>query len=300
MASASAARNVSYGPLIVRTPPAYKLAAARRRNFRKSYSELQTRLKHDGCGAQLIEFVSFVKSGQASINMSVASCVRFLETGVWLNVFEAIRKETGATGKLLEAKVRRRLRYWYVRRRAIERLLCFQRDTHYSALNLGGPGASRYGPCCVLLRTTHEHKFATAFAGDSLRALFDASGKRVLNDDEGLSLFSVRDDASRLAAIRCRHEIAASRPGVDPLRLRGLLENSDSLIEIHLHGPVRRAHIEAVLMARSDLAHFWDLAQRAESVRPPSPQEFDVVPFFLRLIELLRAHRIPLQIAESA
>ena len=83
------------------------------------------------------------------------------------------------------------------------------------------------------------------------------------------------------------------------MRLRGLLENSDSLIEIHLHGPIRREQIRAVLMPRSDLAHFWDLAQRAEDAPRPDAQEFDVVPFFLRLVELLRDHRIPLQMAES-
>jgi len=193
-------------------PAAYTLAKTKRGHLLAIFKKLELGFRRQGRNAQLLEFVGFVQKGEVSINMSVASCMRFLEQGEWLNVFEATKKETGATGKLLEGKIRKRLRAWYLRRRAIERLLKFQRDTHYAALNLGGPGATRYGICCVMFDIETDHRYATALAGDSLRSVFDSSGRRVLSNDETLALFAIREDATRLAAVRCKNTIDTSKP----------------------------------------------------------------------------------------
>jgi len=138
-------------------------------------------------------------------------------------------------------------------------------------------------------------------SAESLRKKLErlpAHGRNRLVVVEGL--YSIRGDAGLLAAIRCRAEIESVRQGLDPNRVRSLLENSDSLIEIHLHGAVRRDHIRAVLMTRSDLTHLWDLAQRWKTCHSRSVEEFAVVPSFLKMVNLLQRYQLPLQMAESS
>src|SRR3989442_7083795 len=126
-------------------PQAYLLALKQRERLAQKYKSLQRELRPIGCHARLRDFIAFVQTGCPGINMSVVNCVRFLESGEWLNVYEATAKATRVRGILLDQKIRKRIRTWYLPRRAIERLLRFRRNTHYAALNLGGPGTTRYG-----------------------------------------------------------------------------------------------------------------------------------------------------------
>ena len=75
--------------------------------------------------------------------------------------------------------------------------------------------------------------------------------------------------------------------GLDRSELRAILELSDSLIEMHIHGSITRDHIARVTMSRETRDHYWELAERASAVPEPWPREYDMVPYFQDVVSLL-------------
>ncbi len=282
-------------------PRAYSLALKQRSSLQGRYKADEAELHKLGCHGRLTGFLALVAKHTASTNMSVANCVRFLESGRWLNIYEATAAETGKTGRALIDEVRERIPKWFSPRRDFEQLLRFRQDTHYAAVNLGGPGATRYGDCCVVFDVAKTPPMATCFGGDSLRTTFDASGKRILANADVLSLLAPHDDLSLLAVVRHTGLIKNSQPAVSPATVRAALEDSDSLIEIHFHGPILRAHVRCVIMARRILRHLWELTLRYDRLPPrwSDASEYDVVPFFKRFVQLVDRYSIPLMEAED-
>lgn len=281
-------------------PEAYNLAVTLRTDLERRYAETKRRLVEGGRRNEVRALSSMIKDGTASINMSMPNLNRFLKSGQWLNIYEATSWETGMTGNELEEEVSRRIPDFHRQRRTIEKLLRFGHDAHYAALNLGGAGPQRYGVCCVVLNVKNWLPFYTCFGGDPIRACFDSEGRQVLTDAEILSNFAVGEDAHRIAIIRHEEYLRGAGPALDPAEVRAIVEASDSLIELHRHGPVNRRDVVSVNMSRERRGHYWDLARRASSAPSPYALEFDAVPYFTEMIQLLDSHGIPFLIAESA
>lgn len=275
----------------------YRLALSKREQLLSRFLTVEQQLSLDGCENILDSFRACISEGMASINMSIPSLNRFLTTGRWLNIYEAVRKETRKTGDSLEKEVKRRIPHWYRQRRTVDKLLRFRRDTHYASLNLGGAGSHQYGVCSVILDLSHWAPYHTCFGGDSIRACFDAQGRQVLADEAVLEKFGVGDDIYQVAVIRHQQLLRQAEPGIDPTELQDVLEASSSLIEFHLHGPVSRDHILRVVMPRSQRNHYWELSKSSSAITKPWPQEYDIVPFFLKMNSLLETYRIPFLVA---
>jgi hypothetical protein len=282
-------------------PAAYERALAGRDGLRTRFEESCERLKRNGRGNALRSFRAILSRGRAAINMPIPKLVRFLEEGGYLSVYEFVARETGLAGDDLDRAVEERLRELGPLRREIDQLFRFQSDTHYASLNLGGAGARRYGRCCVVFDLRHWAPFHTCYAGDSLRACFQADKRPALSEDEILAGFAVGEDLDRLATIHW--EPSLEEPTQDlcfhPSEVRDMVEAEDSVLEIHLHGPVTRERIQEVSLARADYRHLRDLVRRARGRSLPLPWEFDEVDPFNRLVELLERFEIPLLMAES-
>src|SRR5262249_44030263 len=141
---------------------------------------------------------------------------------------------------------------WTARRQAIERLLRFAPDVHYASLAFGGAPEARYGgECCVVLDLEHWQPRATCFGGDPLRTCFDVTGNQV-PDEQVLELFAVADDWVDLLLLRQEGYIQALShgiPGIDPQQVRAVLEDPDTMLEAHLHGPVTADQVKKVLVS---------------------------------------------------
>ena len=278
-----------------RIPRAYALSKRGQAALVAKLHRLEYELSLSHASHRLVGFLQIINSGFASINMSLANCVRFVETGQWLNIYEAEAVRTGKSGAALFRHVQRKIPKWFNRRRTIERLLRFRLDTHYASLNVGGAGPTRYGVCCVELDPKLCEPYCTCFSGDTLRAVFDEYGTRILGDDEILEKFAAHGDIAALAAIGWSHLLSSESPAISEGLVKNALEASDSVIEIHVHGPVYRTHVRRVVMERKDLDSLWDLTCRSERFHGRNPpQEFDAVPHFKRLLNLLEIHGIPL------
>ena len=180
-------------------------------------------------------------------------------------------------------------------RLAIDRLFRFRRDTHYASLNLGGNGPhARYGVCCATFALSHWLPFHTCFAGDSILACFDASGHRALTREGALDRFATGEDLSRLAVLRFENFLRRQRIRPDLVAMRARIEGPETMIELHLHGPVTRNQISEVRMPRDRYEQLSGLSE--ELARDPSSlaRELDPARAFDQLRKALVRHQIPL------
>lgn len=126
-----------------------------------------------------------------------------------------------------------------------------------------------------------------------------ADKQAVLSDEEILARFATGEDLARLATVRWESFLESQEHCIDPGEIRNLVEAEDSLLELHLHGPIRREHVQEVRLSRADYRHLCDLARRAEGLSAPLPWEFDNVEPFRRFLDLLDQFDIPLVLAEE-
>lgn len=282
-------------------PTAYERAAAGRHALQARFELCRERLKRNGRSGALRSFQAILARGTVAINMPIPKLVRFIEEGGYLSIYEFVARETGLTGKDLERAVLDRLREFGSIRLKLDQLFQFQHDTHYASFNLGGSGARRYGCCCVVFDPRHWTTFYTCYAGDSIRACCLADKTPALTEEEILADFAVGEDLERLATVRWEPSLQdlTQGPYFDPSEIRHIVEAADSLLEIHLHGPVTRDRIEEVRLAKADYRHLRDLARRAEGHPGPLPWEFDNVEPFRKMLESLERFEIPLVLAED-
>jgi hypothetical protein len=277
---------------------AYERASAGRPGVLARYEEVRKRLKAAGQSGSLRGFLAILSRGKASINMPIPKLVRFIEEGGYLSIYEFVARETGLADEDLERAVQERLGEFGPLRLKLDQTFHFGSDTHYAAFNLGGAGALRFGCCCAVFDLRHWAPHFTCYGGDSIRACCDAEKNLMLGEEEILEKFSVGEDLEKLAAIRWERSLNRLGPGVDPAWVRDILEAEDSLLEVHLHGPVTRDRIQEIRLRRRDYNHLCALADRASGLTGPVPWELDNVEPFRELLALLDRFEIPLVLAE--
>jgi hypothetical protein len=274
--------------------PAYNLAMSLKPDLEKRAQAVETKLNSAKFNNNVATFKAIIGAGRPCINMSLPRCVDFLKTGEYLNVYEFVRDRLKKTGADFDNEVKSNLGAWYDRRTKIDTLFQFTHDTHYSALNIGGPGAPYYGLCCVILNLDNWSPVHTCFGGDSIRACFTKDKTQVVDDKQMLENFGIGPDVVLVSLIKLENFVETPKTGIDVRALRGVVEKSDALIELHLHGPVRREHIVEIVMAEEDFESLSSKTARAERLTPPWPQEYDDVPFFKEFLKLVNdVHVIP-------
>lgn len=223
-------------------PRAYRLALDQRPGLIAALETLKSNLSGDGASARLETFNTIIRGGLPAINMSVAGCVRFLETGRWLNIHEVVARELGHSREPEYSEaLQEKLGEWHSPRVDLETLLRFRRDTHYAAVNIGGAGPD-YGHCCIRLGGDLSLEIATTFSGDPLRVAFNDVGTRVMSDERVLERFATYDDRAELAYVH-NFNVMEDQLVIDERKLIQILENRETLIEIHIHGKVTRDHV---------------------------------------------------------
>lgn len=221
--------------------------------------------------------------------------LRFLDTGQWLNYFQAVARETGLTGRDLEQEVVQRLGELGPPRLAIERLFRFPRDIHYAALNLGGPGpVARYDKCCVVFDLGRWEEVYTCFAGDSIRAGFDGAGHPATTRELLLARFAAGKDLSCLAVVQHAAFLEEHGLCLDLGTVRRLLEGEDTMLELHLFGTVDRKHILEVRLPQAEYERLCELGRRLDKAPGSTAREFDSVPIFRELLRRLERYEVPL------
>jgi hypothetical protein len=278
-------------------PPAYALALQAKEDLDGLFKEVETSCGAANRHAVLKSFLDLVDHSGVAINMTIPICVALLETGNYYNVYEWLSESQRISGVDLENAVREKLSEWYEPRKTIERILRIDQRTHYAAANMGGAGVTRYGDCCVVLNGAHITATATCFAGDSIRAVFSPALERILTDDEVLSRFAAHDDRGKLAAVRHGQLLSIDAAVFDRTKWRNVLEASDSLLEVHIHTNVGRQHVAKIVFGPKTYDHLCDLCHRFESLKPNErgTLEFDVVPYFKKLLDLATRHNVPVE-----
>ncbi len=171
--------------------------------------------------------------------MTIPGCIRFLETGQWLNVYESVALKIGVShGPEFDDALREKLGVWHGPRTTLDRLMGFRKDTHYAALNIGRMRTSD-GKCCVRFGPATPLVFATCFAGDTLQVVFDENAVFVLSRDEILEQFSTYAHGVALSTVY-HQRLLANATIIDKDMLVEMLDDRETLIEVHIHGSVRR------------------------------------------------------------
>lgn len=280
-------------PMAPSLPSSYELALEQRPRHLAAYHALGRRVEGegDGAAARLRTFEALIARARPAINMTLLGCIRFLESGRWLNVWEKVAIDLGTSrGPAYEAAVGSEMGGWLRPRATLERLLRFQRDTHYAALNLGGTGPS-YGDWCVRFDHSGVLRFATSFAGDPLRWVFDEDGNQVLSDDDVLTRFACHDERVALAARHNEHLLLGNLL-VDEDLMRTLLEDRETLIEVHIHGEVLAEHAVEIGVRKGVYDRLARLALDEEAAEPRAraAKRFRHAALFRRLLRLVDDH----------
>lgn len=228
--------------LMTHPPAAYELAKRYRRSLSQRYAYLSREFKDDGAKTRLRSFHALLETGCPAVNMNLGGVIRFLETGILLNMYEVVAMEIGkSSGREFVTALKKRLKTWYRPRRIFDRLLKFTHDTHYASLNLGSGGPD-YGEFCVKFGPDTPLEFATCFMGDPLRYIFDSDGERVLENSDIFRRFATNGDRSQLAAVHCRTLLEKNRI-IDRHSLIKVFDDRDSLLELHIHADLRRENV---------------------------------------------------------
>ena len=280
-------------------PAAYEQAVSGRSGVLTRFEKCCEHLKEKGQSGVLRSFWAVLARGRAAINMPVPKLVSFLKEGGYLNIYELTARNEKISGEALERAVLAKLQDLGPLRLKLDQLFHFQLDAHYASFNLGGAGARRYGRCCVIFDLEHWSPFYTCYGGDSIRSCCRADKTLALSDEEILEAFALGEDLHRIATIRWRRFLEEQHHCVHPREVRDLIEAEDSLLEIHLHGPVRRPHIREVRFLRADFNHLRHLGEIAKEHSGPLPWEFDNAEPFGQMLELLEQFEIPLILAEE-
>lgn len=275
---------------------AFSLAVSLRPEIHARNLKLLEYAKKRGAEARVGEYEDVLNEGCASVTMSVRACVYFIQTQRWMNVYEYVAdRNSGATGNVLEDKIREALGDWYDQRCRVEDILCFERDAHYTALNVGGSGPERYGKCCALLDETRLASDATCFVGDSLRRVFSGDGQQRLTEDETLARFGPRDELAKLASVHSQRPLSSTPKIISVRDVRHQIESPDGVLEVHVHGPILMSHVKSIVMEERVYNDLWYKSQEYErcNQRERKVQHFDEVRSFRKLMQLRKNNLLP-------
>jgi hypothetical protein len=253
----------------------------------------------------LEEFVT--RNHTLVITMTLANCVKFLREGAWLNIYE-VAADRHDLLESLEGSIRQALHKagvdWGERRFMIDNLLRFTHDTHYASMSFGGAPEPRYGhgECCVVLNLAEWEPRATCFAGDPLRVCFDQEGQRSLADPEVLELFAVASDWPKLLLAHYGNALIDSDSTIfvlDPLRMRGRLEDPNYMLEVHLHGKVTAAHTHRILISQAFFERCKSDVKNWERQQRKTTHALANAPLFEELLGLAHKRKINLSLPEA-
>jgi hypothetical protein len=282
-----------------RTPRACKLAFSRREDLLRRFDDTVRRLTEANRRPVLRSFRAVLSNGKVAINMSTLKLRRFLSEGKWLNIYESAEREgkkIGLKGREIDRVVKRRLQGYAGPRRKIDTLLRFRRDTHYSYLNLGGPGPKGYGFFTVILDVDVSTQFCTCFAGDSILSNFVLRGSRArsIPNEEIIQNFALGADWIALATVEYEKYLSDQRFCVNARSVRHLFESDDSFFEFHLHGSIKRSCISEVRISQESYEPLQAELLKGDYVLHPDVERFKKVRLFQEVVQLLDKHEIPL------
>lgn len=263
----------------------------------KRFTAEMARLSKAGGKAALLDFMAQLDEGYPAINMRCGTLAHFLETGKYLNTYEVAESETLRTKKPIHEILKRILGDWYAPRLNVDRILGMRFDTHYAYKNMGSRGPTEYGPCSVVLSKRLLRLQATAFSGDSVCSIFDKDARQLLTKSEALALLATADCSTKLAALEHSRFIETSKHGISVRDLHGRFDARDTLLELHIHGPIRRGDIIRIMMSESDLKRLFDLLEEISirNLRPPWSRKYDEAAAFGRMYSRAQEHSIPVR-----
>lgn len=277
-------------------PRAFNFARRGSPNLAAQHKRCVVRLKSLGRSAELRGFSSELSKGRPAINMKVGTLLDFITSGEYLNVYEVSARQAAASKMSIVNVLKEKLGpIWYKPRIRTDRLLGMNIDSHYAFLNIGGAGPiDKYGPCSVVLDDSLLRPHGTAFAGDSIKSIFDKRLRPILTKRQALDLLATASEATELAILAQRLFIERSRNGIDLRLLRKIIEAADSLLELHIHGPIRRQDIVEVVMEGADHDRLWTTVcdMKDGRIRPPFSWKYDEAIAFAKLVKVCARHSV--------
>jgi hypothetical protein len=238
----------------------------------------------------LVAFVDVVRChGRVAVNMRPWNVVDLIENNRHLNMYEAADEVAILAGKPPDEIMRNRLGDWYSRRTGFAN--CFQdgRCFRYGALNIGGLGATDYGPFCVVLTPEFPADGRVAYLkSDSLCGYTDTAGT--------VDVASVQGDVAPqsschvLAALKHSAEIEAHGEEEWPT----ILCSNDNYVEVIFVARIRCDVVEEVRASQEELAIAEDLCFDAHG-RKLKNEEKALASIYLNLLRARRDGRILLR-----
>ena len=286
--------------LVAHSPSAaHQLADEGSEKLDQGFSQFKREIRKRRREQRLDALNNCLDQGSLSVNMTLGACLAVLQTGAILSLADVIERKVGdRAGPDFETELERRLGTWYSARQRAEDLFKFEWDAKYAYLYVGGNGP-RYGngECRVQLERSMRYDYATAFAGDSIGAIFDTRGNQILDDDRALERFATRDKIRELAAVHNRTRLVESDERLTGRAIRELLSGRKTLLELHVHDAIPSANIASITIADEVHGELGPLVASYHEA-PPSDrklEQYEAVKSYLGIYALAAAQdpRIP-------
>lgn len=194
--------------------------------------------------------------GRIAINMKLDALYGFLESGAYVNVYEYARKKAAEEGKSDEEKIKEHSDKYHTKRMAFDGCFERSREFKYGALNIGGPGATRYKDFCAVLKHEISEKTPeTAYLKyDSLNHYVTYTGNVDLNSIK--KEIAAHDHRHFLAALKHITEIPISPENDWP----NILCSGDDYIEVIFIREISPGNLEKVRIQESVKKYYERLA----------------------------------------
>ncbi len=230
-----------------------------------------------------------------SVNLRQIVLLRFLALeGEYRNIYEWADDLARRSGQPRDELLRQKLRTHYDRRIAFDGFLDDGELFRYGALNLGGLGASHFGPYCLVFRET----FAVGLTELSY-LLADSLATYLLPDGD------VDEDSLRRDACPHSHRqlLAALKYGIEATRLAeglwpGLVCSENGFIEAIFLGNPAPGDLQTVRMEQLDYDLYSSLLVDAALDRLGGSDRY-LVEEFDTVLRLLEKHSIALEMVAA-
>jgi len=228
--------------------------------------------------------------GRISINARLWVLSTFLSGGEFHNMLKYCQELATLSAKPLDEILRHKLGAYYEKRIKFDKHFTGASEWHYGALNIGGMGASNYGPFCIVFGPELNTSKQTILylKEDSLNAYSDDDGTvRIVELSEDIST-----DAAKhyLATLKLTRAIETS----EPAEWAELLCSNNDYIEVVISTQITTSHIEELRVSEEEWHSLFDLAFE-DMKRKLTNGERALAHDFVQVLANVRKHNVAIR-----
>jgi len=283
----------------------FELAEKNSEYLREQYKQLNDKCS-ESQKALLNDFSEKLLQGWTlSVNMSDCPLVKWLDTGHYINIYELKDSEANELidiGGLdssekehaVERSLKKRLKQFYEARKTFDTAFFNGKKFKYTALNIGGIGASRYGPYCIIVERAKTECYSTLAFIKEDSAINYVENQQVMLDRLSHDI-SDKNCITLLAVIKHKTDIETNPIEKWPV----IICNNNDYIEAITTDDILSDHIKCVQITRTFYNSIFNSLKRQFSGQRVSKEKLYRMSFFKHIMSELKKRGIEWEVVNE-